>query len=634
MTVDPTAETAAEPAREGRPLVAGEMLGKYRLDRVLGEGGMGIVWAAFDPDLERAVAIKVLRAGESDATLRARLLREARAMARLKHPNVLTVYEVGTVHNRDYISMELVDGDSLDAWLATRPPREQLADALLAAGRGLAAAHAAGLVHRDFKPHNVLRSREGHVYVTDFGLARGQIEDGVEVEQRPVAALADELARGSQFPRRGGDSVLDSPLTQTGVLIGTPAYMAPEQFAGRAPDARTDQFAFCVTAWEALTGARPFRGNTLPELEAAAAGGVRTSAGELPPRLRAVLARGLDPSPNARWPDLPALLGALSEALSAQPVAPAARQVPAETAGAPPTAPRTARRVLLLGAAAGVTTIAVLFAVRSSKGDECGPAEEAFEGAWSPERHSAVAAVHPYADMVGAGALFEGARASWLESYRAVCAEPPGPERSAHLDCLQRSRDAIAAAASALATRGSSVDVGKLGTLAAMVAMCSVPGAIEHALPPRHTPRPPRPPPPVARPPAAPQVPEAPDDDTDTDTDKDPDEAAEPHTESETEPGAAPDEPREVREALEQARKLREQGIDEARRAREQAEDEARKERDQAIDQARKERDQARQRAHEAREQARRRHRAGDHAPDEDGDQDNGRQQDRDTGER
>ncbi|MEJ7601240.1 MAG: serine/threonine-protein kinase [Kofleriaceae bacterium] len=240
MTVDPSAVTAAEP---GGPAAApAQTLGKYRLDRVLGQGGMGVVWGAFDPDLERAVAIKLLHSESTEPTLRSRLLREARAMARLKHPNVVTVYEVGTDQNRDYIAMELVEGESLEHWLETKPARPEILEALLAAGRGLAAAHTAGLVHRDFKPHNVLRSKDGHVFVTDFGLARGQIEtDG----EPPITGII----------RR--DSVLDSPLTQTGILIGTPAYMAPEQFVGRVPDPRSDQFAFCVTAWEALTGARP-----------------------------------------------------------------------------------------------------------------------------------------------------------------------------------------------------------------------------------------------------------------------------------------------------------------------------------------------------------------------------------------
>ncbi|MCA9677302.1 MAG: serine/threonine protein kinase, partial [Myxococcales bacterium] len=269
MTIDVTGPTAAEPARPAASApLAGQTVGKYRLDRVIGQGGMGVVWAAFDPDLERAVAIKLLHHGDQPA-LRTRLLREARAMARLKHPNVLTVYDVGTDGARDYIAMELVDGPDLAAWLQTRPPRGDVLAALLAAGRGLAAAHDGGLIHRDFKPHNVLRSRDGHVYVTDFGLARGQIDGSGDLELStpdgdprggdagPAAATSPTLdgnpgavaAATPVTPRRTPvDPGLASALTQTGVLIGTPAYMAPEQFARLAPDPRTDQFAFCVTA--------------------------------------------------------------------------------------------------------------------------------------------------------------------------------------------------------------------------------------------------------------------------------------------------------------------------------------------------------------------------------------------------
>ena len=491
MTVDPTAETAAETAREARGLAAGEMLGKYRLDRVLGSGGMGIVWAAFDPDLERAVAIKVLRSGDSDATLRSRLLREARAMARLKHPNVLTVYEVGTVGSRDYIAMELVDGDSLDVWLATRPPLGQVGEALIAAGRGLAAAHGAGLVHRDFKPHNVLRSRDGHVYVTDFGLARGQIEEGAEVQQIAVTALPDDLAAGSSFPRRVADSVLDSPLTQTGVLIGTPAYMAPEQFAGRAPDARSDQFAFCVTAWEALTGARPFRGASLGELEAAAAGGVRSTAGDLAPRVRAVLARGLDPHPAARWPDLQALLEALTEALAAQPP-------PVAAAAARP------RRRALIAAGVGLALVGGgvgLFAARgggtgSGSTDACGPAEAAFGDAWSPEQRAAVMEARP-GEAFGSIAILDGVRSEWIERYRAACALPAGEERRESLICLHQARERVARTTARLVERGGSFDWGQVGALAAAVGMCDVHRemrGLRRSLPPFAAPEPPEPP--------------------------------------------------------------------------------------------------------------------------------------------
>jgi predicted Ser/Thr protein kinase len=421
MSVDPSAVTAAEPGGPAAP--AAQTLGKYRLDRILGSGGMGIVWAAFDPDLERAVAIKLLHSESSEPTLRSRLLREARAMARLKHPNVVTVYEVGTDQNRDYIAMELVEGESLEEWLATKPPRKDILEALRAAGRGLAAAHAAGLIHRDFKPHNVLRSRDGHVYVTDFGLARGQIESDAE------APITGPLRR---------DSVLDSPLTQTGILIGTPAYMAPEQFAGKIPDPRSDQFAFCVTAWEALTGARPFRGKTLEELEAAAASAPRSFEADLPPTLHEVLVRGLAANPDQRWPDMISLLDAL--ALD-EPVK-KRRRLPLVLGG-----------VAMVAAAGGVIAVGSL---SSNKPEEevCLPAEQAFERVWSPAKRSEYQRTHPGGVGIGQVVVLDEIRRQWMRSYTAACAAPRTAEIVVRIQCLHAFRET---AAQAVATGGNSI---------------------------------------------------------------------------------------------------------------------------------------------------------------------------------
>jgi tRNA A-37 threonylcarbamoyl transferase component Bud32 len=441
MDVDPSARTEAGAVGEAAALSPGAQIAKYRLDRVLGAGGMGVVWAAFDPDLERPVAIKVLRSIDSVASMRTRLLREARAMARLKHPNILTVYEVGTDRNRDYIAMELIDGSDLDSWLATRPSRAEVIAALLAAGRGLAAAHAAGLIHRDLKPHNILRGHDGSVFVTDFGLARGQIEDGLELVQAPIALAATAVASGTQ--PRGHDSVLDSPLTQTGMLIGTPAYMAPEQFAGRVPDPRSDQFAFCVTAWEALTGARPFAGKNLDELRAAVSVGAAGLPGsELPPALRAVVARGLAPDPASRWPDMPALLAALEAAASAR--APRVRR----------SRRREAVVTVAVLAAAGVTAVtfrSVRRGAATAAGD-CAPAIEAFGPAWSAERRRAVTARHKGArELLPAAALLDSLRSDWIKRYDEVCALPSSGTRHEQLGCLLELRDDVAEATGELA---------------------------------------------------------------------------------------------------------------------------------------------------------------------------------------
>jgi len=298
---DELAHTATAP---GSPKPAapelGATLGRYRLERMLGEGGMGVVHAAFDPDLERRVALKVLRTTDVGGDARHRLLREARAMARLTHENVVVVHEVGTVGDRDYVAMELIDGSTLAEWLAAKPRTVfEIVEAFIRAGRGLAAAHAAGLVHRDFKPHNVLRRKDGKIVVTDFGLARG-------VENAHAVALDVTLRPDSNQPSG------HSGITATGSVLGTPAYMAPEQWTGGIVGAAADQFGFCVALWEALTGARPFKGDSIEELKAEVRRGpAELDASKLPRRLRKILVRGLDPDPAKRFPNMDSLLAEL-----------------------------------------------------------------------------------------------------------------------------------------------------------------------------------------------------------------------------------------------------------------------------------------------------------------------------------
>lgn len=225
-------------------------------------------------------------------------------MGRLSHPNVAVVYEVGTFHGHVFVAMEFVDGVDLRSWLTAQPrPLPDILDLFIAAGRGLAAAHAAGIIHRDFKPENVLVDTEGRPRVTDFGLSRSQRDDDDDPGPAPDPH-ADPL---------GTPSHLSTSLTRTGALLGTPWYMAPEQHRGADVDARADQFAFCVAPYEAVSGTRPFTGATPAEIaEAIIARRITASDAEIPRWLRAVLLRGLEPSARDRWPDMETLLAALS----------------------------------------------------------------------------------------------------------------------------------------------------------------------------------------------------------------------------------------------------------------------------------------------------------------------------------
>ncbi len=364
-------------------LPRGASIGRYVVLGLVGRGGMGDVYAAYDPELDRKIAVKLLRArpsaGQSTSEGRTRLLREAQAIAKLSHPNVVVVYDVGTFGEVVFIAMEFIDGDTVRYWLNASPRdwREVLR-VFVAAGRGLAAAHDAGLVHRDFKPDNVMVGRDGKVRVMDFGLARQTgVADPISSTPLPEAladAVAAEIARsgvsptaplepampsladgvprpiasGTKRPNRSapvdmditrvmpspndrksptqptripldGNSspsprALEANLTQTGAMLGTPAYMAPEQFASKPGDARTDQFSFCVALYESLYGERPFEGKSFMALMASVAKGVVREAPEgtkVPSWVRRVILRGLLPSAVERHPSMTALLDAL-----------------------------------------------------------------------------------------------------------------------------------------------------------------------------------------------------------------------------------------------------------------------------------------------------------------------------------
>lgn len=290
-------------------LVRGAVMGRYMVLERLGSGGMGVVYAAYDPELDRKVAIKLLQAGTPDVERsggQMRLLREAQAMARLSHPNVIAVYDVGTWGERVFVAMELVEGSNLREWLKAAPRGwREIVEVFLAAGRGLAAAHAAGLIHRDFKPDNVLLGQDGRVRVLDFGLARSAGE--LPGPARPLPLPPEETSTSSGSPL---STPLSTPLTQVGQLIGTVAYMAPEQRLGQSFDARSDEFSFCVALYEALYGKRPFPAHVPPE-KWRVPEPPRDSL--VPPAVRRVVLRGLHRDPGERFPSMDALLEALGD---------------------------------------------------------------------------------------------------------------------------------------------------------------------------------------------------------------------------------------------------------------------------------------------------------------------------------
>ncbi|MCX4242874.1 serine/threonine-protein kinase [Paraliomyxa miuraensis] len=281
----------------------GDVLGHYVVLERLGAGAMGMVYAAYDPRLDRKVALKLLHAHgafEEGSRRAQRLMREAQALAQLSHPNVVAVHDVGTAQGRMFLAMEYVQGGTLTAWLDQPRSWPQVLEVFMAAGRGLAAAHTKGLIHRDFKPENVMIGDDGRVRVMDFGLAR--VGDDASGELAiPLRSSSQELRVATQ-------------LTRTGAVLGTPAYMAPEQHLGQLVDTRSDQFSYCVALHEALYGVRPFAGETLAMLGMAITRGlvVDPPPGRAVPQwLRKVVLRGLSRSPSDRYRDMDELLRAL-----------------------------------------------------------------------------------------------------------------------------------------------------------------------------------------------------------------------------------------------------------------------------------------------------------------------------------
>ena len=455
----PTDKPLAEPPKSPPSAPPqGTRVGRYVLLKVVGQGGMGVVYAAYDPELDRQVALKlVLSEGTAaDETRQARLLREAQAMARVSHPNVLPVFDAGTWEGQVFIAMELLDGGTLHEWLKQEErPWRQVVERFIAAGRGLEAAHAAGLVHRDFKPTNVLLGRDGRVCVMDFGLARHvgtDWEDDTPDVEGPTTPPRKE---------RAGSMTLTVP----GLVMGTPAYMPPEQYWGEA-DPRSDQFSFCAALYRALYRKRPFNPKQMVEaLSSKELGppgtpslsppaprtgdtGLRLLIQEpprqvpVPARVRRALMKGLSLQASERFPTMDALLEALAREQR-----------------------RTRRWWVALGVGSAVGLgVAVAGVAVHQRAQVCAGAQGLMAEAWSPEakqraQAALVATGRPFAPEVARTVtrVLDGYASDWVRQRTEACeatrlrGEQTESLLSLRVVCLERRRKEVGALARLLA---------------------------------------------------------------------------------------------------------------------------------------------------------------------------------------
>jgi tetratricopeptide (TPR) repeat protein/tRNA A-37 threonylcarbamoyl transferase component Bud32 len=434
-----TERTEPDPDRDTAVRVPepGERIGKYFVLDPIGEGAMGIVVRAYDPDLERSVAIKVVQPRLADPSRteasRARLLNEARALARISHPNVVTVYEVGLHHGLIFVAMELVDGVDLQRWLKEVPRSwRAIVDAFEAAGRGLHQVHVAGLVHRDVKPANILVGNDGRVRMGDFGIARASFE------------VASPVIEGCEVA--DGFDLETTALTADGRVVGTLVYMAPEQHTGADVEPSADQYAFCVALYEALWGRRPFATDMRRLLAAKLAGPVLpVSTRKVPRRLAAIVARGLHPDPSKRFPSMVELCDALRTDPTVRP-----------------------RRFAAIGAAAIAAGGAIALVVM--RPGPCDDATEPLAGVWDASTRSLVEQVFTDSDRPWATEAWahtherlDAYSSEWTAMQRDACeaTHVRGEQTAEQLDrrtvCLEGRRRSLAATTELLAAGGNEV---------------------------------------------------------------------------------------------------------------------------------------------------------------------------------
>jgi len=443
------------PPREG--LERGTSIGRFLVLSLLGRGGMGAVYAAYDPELDRRVALKLLHAARGSEQARRRLIREARALGKLSHPNVVQVYDVGEHEGDVFVAMELVDGQSFDVWCRSDPAPgwQAVLSAYLDAARGLSAAHEKGLVHRDVKPSNILRGKDGRVRVVDFGIAAGGAgpwQEGLKTTREVgTAAFPDSetIPVDETMPATTGpEQPTDERLTMTGTILGTPLYMAPEQYDGPQVTPASDQYSLCTALYEGLYGVPPFvvEGgvglNQLFSILAQKKGGAPATAPAdtaVPAWIHRALVRGLAPMPEDRHASLDALIAALSED-------PAARR---------------SSRWRGVGIAAAIAGLLGLAAVGWSRSgappDPCAHPEQQLAGRWDAGVAGQVRAAflgtsRPYAADTSArvAAALDDYSASWVAMRGEVCRATLRKDQRAEVlalrdACLERRRGQLQA---------------------------------------------------------------------------------------------------------------------------------------------------------------------------------------------
>ena len=425
------AGSAREPSMPTVPAPGQTLAGRYMVFDQLGQGGMGVVVAAYDTRLDRRVAIKLLRVEPRQESTtgdgQVRLVREAQAMARLNHPHVVAVYDAGSLENGSlFIAMEYVEGETLRSW-CTRQKRtwREVLSAYITAGRGLAAAHASGLIHRDFKPDNVLVGQDGRVRVTDFGLAR--TNSGNDSPEQALATRSSET--------------WDTALTEPGTLMGTPKYMAPELMRGEPASVRTDLYAFCVSLYEALYEQLPFPGQSMAEYSRARREGHISpppAQSQVPAWVARTLLRGLRVDPLQRPASMEALLATLEN---------------------DPAVKRQAQRRLASVAVGGVL-LAILaiwgWARQHPRGPMCGQVARRLDGVWDAPMKARLSEAllstgAPYASdtVARVSTVLDGYAQRWVQQSTALC-EAEQSTRASRLaalseSCLERRRSQLRA---------------------------------------------------------------------------------------------------------------------------------------------------------------------------------------------